>query len=178
MPDYRRNRVKGGCYFFTFNLLQRHQNRLLVEQIELFRNVVKQVKQKHPFHIDDWVILPEHTHCILALPLGDDDYSKRIRLIKTLFSKQIPKTERLSDVRKKKGERGIWQRRYWEHTIQDDQDYIRHMDYLHYNPVKHGHVEKVIGWPYSTFHHHVANGLYSESWGANEVDITIGERGE
>ena len=178
MPDYRRNRVKGGCYFFTFNLLQRQQNRLLVEQIELFRNLVKQEKQKHPFHIDVWVILPEHTHCILTLPLGDDDYSKRIRLIKTLFSKQIPKTERLSKVRRNKGERGIWQRRYWEHTIQDDQDYARHMDYLHYNPVKHVHVKKVIDWPYSTFHYHVAHGLYPEDWGDNEIDISIGEQGE
>lgn len=177
MPNYRRSRIEGGCYFFTVNLLERHQNRLFVEQIKLLRNVVKQVRSKHPFHIDAWVILPEHMHCIWTLPKSDADYALRMRLIKSLFAKRLPKTERSSIVRQRKGERGIWQRRFWEHTIRDENDYERHMDYVHFNPVKHGHVERVLDWPYSTFQHHVQLGVYSENWGVEDFDIPAGEPG-
>jgi putative transposase len=177
MPDYRRNRVAGGCYFFTVNLLERYQNQLLIQQIDLLRDVVRHVRKKHPFHIDGWVVLPDHMHCIWTLPHGDDDYVKRMRLVKTFFSKNIPKTERRSRVRHKKGERGIWQRRYWEHTIRDERDYAAHMDYLHYNPVKHGYVDRVMDWPYSTFRHHVIQGLYPEHWAVSDIDISAGEPG-
>ncbi len=177
MPDYRRNRIEGGCYFFTVNLLERYQNQLLVQQIDILRDVVRRVRERHPFHIDGWVVLPDHMHCIWTLPKGDDDYAKRIRLVKTLFSKEMPKTERRSSVRQRKGERGIWQRRYWEHTIRDERDYATHMDYLHYNPVKHGYADKVMDWPYSTFKHHVQRGLYSENWGEGDIDICVGEPG-
>ena len=106
MPNYRRYWIEGGCYFFTINLLERHENRLLVRHIELLRDVVKRVRARYPFHIDGWVVLPEHMHCIWTLPKGDDDYALRIRLIKTLFSKKLPQTERRSAVRQTKGERG------------------------------------------------------------------------
>ena len=178
MPNYRRNRVKGGCYFFTINLLKRHQNQLLIQKIDLLRDVVRRVRARYPFHIDGWVVLPDHMHCIWTLPQNDYDYTKRIRLIKTFFSKEIPKTEQeqRSCVRQQKGERGIWQRRYWEHTIRDEKDYAAHMNYLHYNPVKHGYVDKVMDWPYSTFRHHVQNGLYPLSWGGGAMDdICAGE---
>lgn len=175
MPNYRRNRTKGGCYFFTVNLLKRRQNQLLIEQIDLLRKVVKQVKNKHPFHIDGWVVLPEHMHFMLTLPQGDDNYASRIRLIKTSFSKNLPKTELRSTVRQKRGERGIWQRRFWEHSIRDESGYNAHMDYLHYNPVKHGHVEQVRDWPYSTFHRLVKCEVYPENWGGNLVELEVGE---
>ena len=116
-------------------------------------------------------------HCIWTLPQGDDDYAKRMRLIKSLFSKEMPKTEQRSNVRQRKGERGIWQRRYWEHTIRDERDYVTHMDYLHNNPVKHGYVNKVMDWPYSTFRYYVQRGLYSENWGVGDIDIFVGEPG-
>ena len=177
MPNYRRNRVAGGCYFFTVNLLQRNRNQLLVKRIDILRDVVKLVIEKHPFHIDGWVVLPDHMHCIWTLPLGDDDYPKRMRLLKAFFSKQIPKTEIRSTIRKQNGERGIWQRRYWEHTIRHERDYAAHMDYLHYNPVKHGYVDKVSDWPYSTFRHNVQNGLYPENWAGDDLDIPAGEPG-
>ena len=177
MPDYRRNLIAGGCYFFTVNLLERYQNQLLIQQIDLLRDVVRHVREKHPFHIDGWVVLPDHMHCIWTLPHGDDDYVKRMRLVKTFFSKNIPKTERRSRVRHKKGERGIWQRRYWEHTIRDERDYSVHMDYLHYNPVKHGYVDRVMDWPHSTFRHHVKQWLYPENWAVSDSDISAGEPG-
>jgi len=116
MPDYRRNHIPGGTYFFTVNLLQRN-SQLLVEHIESLRESVRMVRKNKPFHIDCWVVLPEHMHCIWTLPAGDADYASRWKAIKTAFSNTIPKTERLSAVRLAKGERGIWQRRYWEHTI-------------------------------------------------------------
>ena len=175
MPNYRRHHVAGGCYFFTINLLERHKNQLLIQHINILRQVVKQIRLKFPFHIDGWVVLPEHMHCIWTLPEGDDDYATRIRLIKTLFSKQIPKGERQSAVRQKRGERGIWQRRYWEHVIRDDNDYERHMDYLHFNPVKHGHVRQVKDWPYSTFRDLVEQGIYPEDWAGSDVEMSVGE---
>jgi len=178
MPNYRRNRIKGGCYFFTVNLLQRHHNHLLVQHIEVLRDVVRQVRTRYPFHINAWVVLPDHMHLILTLPQGDDDYATRLRLVKTLFARALPKTERRSDIRIKKGERGIWQRRYWEHTIKDEYDYEMHMNYIHYNPVKHGYVDRVIDWPHSTFRHYVAQGVYPMHWSGDASDINAGEPGE
>ena len=177
MPNYRRNRAPGGCYFFTINLLERFNNRLLVDKIDLLRESVRQVKNKHPFHIEGWVVLPEHMHCIITLPQGDDDFPKRIRLIKTIFAKKQPKTEYRSAIRQKRNERGIWQRRFWEHTIRGDTDYAMHMDYLHYNPVKHGHVMQVKDWPHSSFHYLVKQQVYPECWGGNGVELEVGERG-
>jgi len=117
-------------------------------------------------------------HCVWTLPCGDDDYSSRWRAIKKYFSKTIPVDEYRSAVRIKRHERGIWQRRFWEHTIRDESDYIRHIDYIHFNPVKHRIVKSVREWPFSTFHHFVELGLYSHDWGSDIIQETIkaGER--
>jgi putative transposase len=172
MPDYRRNRVPGGTYFFTVNLLER-RGTLLTDHIDLLRRVVNQTKKNKPFHIDAWVVLPDHMHCVWTLPINDDDYPARWKAIKTAFSRAIPKTERLSEVRKAKNERGIWQRRYWEHTIRNDKDYAAHVDYCHINPVKHGLVKQVKDWPFSTFHQLVKQGIYPENWGGDaENDLS------
>ena len=136
MTDYRRHRVPGGCYFFTVNLLERRGNTLLTDRIDLLRKAVRRVRRSRPFSIDAWVVLPDHLHTLLTLPPGDDDFSIRWRLIKSFFVRELPKTERLSRVRRDDGERGIWQRRFWEHAIGDDVDYGTHMDYVHFNPVK------------------------------------------
>ncbi len=175
MPNYRRYRIPGGCYFFTVNLLNR-KNTLLVDHIDLLRESVRLCKQKHPFHIDAWVVLPEHMHCIWTLPENDNDFSKRWKLIKTEFSKGIPNNERRSKVRIKRGERGIWQRRFWEHAIRGDRDYAAHMDYLHFNPVKHGWASNVIDWPYSSFHRYLNKGIYPVDWSGDEcTDVDVGE---
>ncbi len=129
------------------------------------------VKVRHPFEIHGWVVLPEHFHCVLELPPDDADYATRLRSIKIGFSKLLPKTERRSAVRVRRGERGIWQRRYWEHLIRDEADYRAHLDYIHYNPVKHGWVKQVKDWPYSTFHHWVRRGVYPLDWGGYEGDL-------
>lgn len=164
MSNYRRAYAPRGTWFYTVNLLERHGNDLLVREIDRLRTVVSRVKQLHPFHINAWAVLPEHMHCIWTLPTGDTDFSMRWRLIKTLFSRSIPKTERRSAVRVAAGERGIWQRHYWEHLIRDEKDYAHHMDYVHVNPLKHGLVKRVKDWPYSTFHRLVKEGIYSVDW--------------
>ena len=171
MPNYRRYRVAGGCYFFTVNLLERNRT-LLVDRIEWLREAVRWCKRRRPFHIDAWVVLPEHMHCIWTLPDGDDDFATRWRLIKTRFSKDVPCLERRSALRVERGERGVWQRRYWEHAIRDDRDFERHMDYLHFNPVKHGWVQRVSDWPYSSFHRYVQQGVYSADWGGSDQNET------
>ncbi len=172
MPDYRRAWQPGGTYFFTVNLLQRRNNDLLTRHIDLLRAAVRTVRQRHPFIIHGWVVLPEHMHCVIELPPGDADFATLWRLIKINFSKAIPSTERISAVRAQRGERGIWQRRYWEHLIRDERDYRAHMDYVHINPVKHGLSRCVADWPYSTFHRLVEKGIYTMSWaGGNEDEV-------
>ncbi|QBB71070.1 transposase [Pseudolysobacter antarcticus] len=175
MSQYRRNRVPGGTYFFTVNLLDR-SSRLLTENIDAFREAVRQVRARKPFHIDAWTVLPDHTHCIWTLPPGDTDYSARWKAIKIAFAKTLPKTEQLSAVRLRKGERGIWQRRFWEHTIRDERDYAAHVDYVHINPLKHGLVQRVADWSYSTFHRYVDVGIYPPNWAGVSNIFVAGER--
>ena len=172
MPDYRRAWHPGGTYFFTVNLLERHGNDLLTRHIDLLRDTVRLVRNHHPFVIHGWVVLPDHLHCVIELPPGDADFPLRWRLIKMNFSKALPLTELRSKVRIKRGERGIWQRRYWEHLIRDEADFQAHMDYVHINPVKHGLVERVADWPQSTFHQLVNQGVYPLDWaGSAAADL-------
>ena len=176
MPDYRRNRVAGGTYFFTVNLLDRRSN-LLVARIDALREVVRYVRAQRPFHIDAWVVLPDHMHCLWTLPEGDTDFPGRWRAIKVAFSKSLPPIEPRSSVRIQRGERGIWQRRYWEHTIRDDQDYAVHMDYIHFNPVKHGLAQAPVEWPFSSFRRCVTRGFYPSGWlGGGAEPAEAGER--
>lgn len=161
---YRRANVKGGTYFFTVNLAER-KLRLLVDYVDVLRNAVKMVKQKHPFYIDAFVVLPDHLHAMWTLPEGDADFATRWMLIKGNFSRGIAKGERCNASRIKKSERGIWQRRYWEHWIRDEIDYARHVDYIHFNPVKHGYVELVVDWEYSSIHRYIAAGKIDRDWG-------------
>ena len=176
MPEYRRNRVPGGTYFFTVNLLDRRSD-LLVTHIGSLRASVARVRHLMPFHIDAWVVLPDHMHALWTLPEGDVDFSHRWQAIKMGFSKSINPAEPLSTSRRVRGERGIWQRRFWEHTVRDEQDYARHFDYIHFNPVKHGLASSAAAWPYSSFHRAVAQGHYPSSWSVDGCDDALmGER--
>jgi putative transposase len=175
MPNYRRARYPGGTYFFTVNLRERSDTDLLTRHIDNLRDAVRTVRRKYPFEIHAWVVLPDHMHCVLRLPDGDDDFSLRWRLIKSRFSRSLPTTERCSMVRTRYGERGIWQRRFWEHWIRDERGYTAHMDYVHINPLKHGLVERVADWPYSTFHRLVEAGVYPPNWGGSEQADELGD---
>ncbi len=165
MTEYRRFQQSGASWFFTVNLAERSGNRLLINRIDALRTAFNHVKHKHPFKIDAMVILPDHLHCIWTLPEGDSDFSGRWGLIKAHFSRQIEKGERVTTSRAKRGERGLWQRRFWEHLIRDERDFRQHVDYIHWNPVKHHWVRSVKDWPYSTFHRYVAAGIYPVNWG-------------
>ena len=173
MRNYIRAKSKGGCYFFTLNLAERKNNTLLITHIDLLREAFRITKQNHPFKIEACVILPEHLHCIWTLPNEDNDFSNRWRLIKSHFSRNLPPNERISNSRKRKNERGIWQRRFWEHLIRDENDYQRHLNYIHYNPVKHGYVQSPIDWQYSSFHLWVKYEMYPKHWAAN-LDMDLG----
>jgi putative transposase len=173
MPNYRRAWLKGGTYFFTVNLLKRHNNDLLVRHIDLLRKVIRDVRVNHPFIIHGWVVLPDHLHCVMELPRDDDNFAIRWKLVKANFSRRIEKTEWRSAVRERRGERGIWQRRFWEHLIRDERDFHAHMDYVHINPVKHGLVLRVKDWPYSTFHSLVNDGTYPIDWGGDVASVDL-----
>lgn len=161
---YRRAWQAGGTFFFTLTLADRDSG-LLVSGIDSLRRAFRTVQQRHPFHVDAIVILPDHLHAIWTLPSGDCDFSVRWALIKSAFSRSLPRIETITASRAGKGERGIWQRRFWEHRVRDEPDFRRHVDYIHWNPVKHGHVTRVSEWPYSSFHHYVEAGDLAEDWG-------------
>lgn len=176
MPDYRRFRVPGGTYFFTVNLLERRRD-TLVRHVDALREAVRRTQRERPFHIDAWVVLPDHLHCVWTLPPGDDDFSNRWKAIKIRFVQGIPATERRSEVRVARGERGVWQRRFWEHAIRDDRDYTNHVDYCHWNPMKHGLVQRLSDWPYSSFHRYVRLGLLPPDW-AGDIAEPMANYGE
>ena len=175
MPKYIRSYKKGALYFFT--LISYNRRKIFCEEdfLGAFKNSIKLVQQQYPFKIIAWVQLPDHIHCIWQMPENDADYSMRWSQIKRLTTQACPqyhlsKNElNLSEV--KRNERGIWQRRFLEHQIRNEFDFIRHMDYIHYNPVKHGLVEKVADWSYSSFHRCVRQGSYTEDWGGS-VDFS------
>jgi len=175
MTDYRRLRVAGATYFFTVALADRRGD-LLTRHVTSLRGSVRAVKARMPFHIDAWVVLPEHMHCLWTLPQDDTDYPARWRAIKGGFSKQVPIFEPRSASRASRNERGIWQRRYWEHMIRDEADYASHADYIHFNPVRHGLVETPSKWQFSSFHRWVSCGWYPPAWGGRDISLSAGER--
>lgn len=165
---YRRAIADGAMWFFTVNLAERKRD-LLVRHVDVLRGVMRKVKAKHPFEIIAMVVLPDHLHAIWALPAGDHDYSLRWNLIKGEFSKALPQDEYIRASRIRKRERGIWQRRFWEHQIRDEFDLQTHVDYIHINPVKHGYVAQAIDWPYSSLHRYVRRGDLPANWASGEL---------
>ena len=168
--EYRRALIKGGTYFFTLVTHNRRQFLCQPENISLLRESFRYVMQRHPFKIDAIVILPEHLHCIWTLPDGDSNFPTRWRLIKSYFSRHCDAQYhgKMTSSRQKKKEQTLWQRRFWEHQIQTEQDLVHHIDYIHYNPVKHGLVNVPLAWKYSSFHRYVHQGIYHLKWGVNE----------
>jgi putative transposase len=183
MPEYRRLQTKGGTFFFTVVTFRR-QPILTAEAVrQALREGIHRARQSLPFKIEAWVLLPNHLHAIWTLPPEDNNYAARWAIIKREVSKccgrQFSIPENLSDSKQKRQESGIWQRRFWEHQIRDDLDFQRHMNYLHWNPVKHGYVRKLADWPFSSFHRLAAEGIYPPDWGGDSIDeaeaINFGE---
>jgi len=168
MPNYRRAHAPGGAFFFT---LVTHQRRAIFEtpeRVELLREALRRVRREQPFEIVAAVVLPDHVHFLWTLPPGDADFSRRIGRIKIEFTRSLdvrsPRKLRESS-RRNRRESDVWQRRFWEHTIQDERDLERHLDYIHYNPVKHGHALCPHAWSFSSFSQWVRRGAYEADWG-------------
>ncbi len=172
MSEYRRWRVAGGTYFFT---VVTHQREPLFSEADARRNLREAftIARKHnPFDVLSIVLLPDHFHVVLELPLGDCDYTVRIRQIKTLFTRELARCSNtkkgLSRSRSKRGEHNVWQRRFYEHTVRDEEDLSRCVDYIHVNPVKHKLVKRVRDWPWSSVHRWVKEGHYPIDWGCSD----------
>ena len=166
MQRYRREKLPGATYFFTVNTY--HRQRVLTDPplYHALKNAIKEVKTAYPFDIEAFVLLPDHLHCVWKMPEIDADYSVRWSLIKRKVSQQCREHihERATHSRSKRRELNLWQRRFWEHRIRDDKDFENHINYIHYNPVKHGYVCNVKDWPYSSFHHYVKKGILPLNW--------------
>jgi putative transposase len=176
MPYYRRAKLEGGIFFFTVALADRTSD-LLIRHIDRLRRMYRSVQARHPFETTAICVLPDHMHAIWSLPAGDADFPLRWNLIKSAFSRGLAHESLRTPSKIAKRERGLWQRRYWEHAIRDDADLARHVDYIHFNPVKHGYVSRVVDWPHSSFHRYVSDGILPQDWGGDMRDIA-GEFGE
>ncbi len=163
--DYRRARLKGGLYFFTLVTHNRLPLLETAENLNLLKQAVQHVNIRHPFKQLAYVMLPDHVHCIWQLPEDKDDFSTRWRLVKHYVSCHTPQ------------QRPFWQKRFWEHLIQGQDDYHKHLDYIHYNPVKHGLVKRPREWPHSSYHDFLRIGWYEPGWGETTPE-TEGEFGE
>lgn len=173
MPNYRRARVQGGTYFFTVVTHRRRPLFNVSANVQRLRTALRRTRAAYPFQIEAMVVLPDHLHALWTLPDGDNDHARRWRLVKTLFTQSSPEDVTAERARRP-GEQPVWQRRYWEHLIREEEDFRRHMDYIHYNPVKHGLVAQPGDWPYSSFHQAVKKAWYPPDWGACEPDNIMG----
>lgn len=167
MSRYIRASTPGATYFFTVTLQDR-SDRYLVDHVADLRSCFAAVKARHPFRIDAMVVLPEHLHAIWTLPEDDSDFSGRWMLLKQAFTRRLQNAGRLEPAaaaHRCKGRRSLWQHRFWEHRICDEDDFARHVDYIHFNPVKHGWVLRARDWPYSSLHRYVRAGQLPLDWG-------------
>lgn len=172
MSNYFRPVQPGAVWFFTVCLANRRSD-LLVRHVDVLREVLCEVRRARPFAVDAIVVLPDHLHCLWTLPENDGDYARRWSQLKAAFTRTIGSPAPRSMSRALRRERGVWQRRYWEHLIRDQDDYDRHVEYIHFNPIKHGHVRSVADWPYSSFYRFVRDGMLPANW-ASAVDDDIG----
>jgi putative transposase len=171
--QYRRAFIPGGSFFFTVVTEKRRPVFNNAAMVEVLRDAFRNVRKSRPFEIDAMVVMPDHLHCLWTLPPGDSDYATRWRLIKTRFTKHCdPALRRYRNAsRQSRGEQAVWQHRYWEHVIRDETDFERHVDYIHYNPVKHRLASSPIDWPYSSFRRYVEAGIYPPDWGRDGIDF-------
>lgn len=168
MPNFRRAFIPGGTYFFTVVTASRIPIFGNESARTLLSQVMRECMTRHPHEVIALVLLPEHLHTIWTLPPGDDRFSMRWSMIKREFTRRWLASGGIeghrTDGKIHQRRRGIWQQRYWEHSVRDESDLEAHFDYIHYNPIKHGYVNQPIDWPWSTFHQWVRKGHYSVDW--------------
>jgi putative transposase len=176
MPNYRRVRVPGGCYFLTLVTSKRSPLFASADSRRILGAALAWVRRQHPFTLNAIVLMPDHLHVLLTLPPGDSDYATRVMLLKKRFTETSRKLGICSQGAVGRGEKGLskpqyWQRRYWEHTIRSQDDFAAHLDYMMFNPVKHGLVQTPAEWPHSSIHRLVQLGVYSRDWGGNSASV-------
>jgi putative transposase len=176
MSHYRRAKIEAGTFFFTVTLADRSSD-ALVRHIDRLRQVYQSIQKRYPFRSIAICVLPDHLHAIWSLPPADADYPLRWNRVRGEFSRGLPARASRTESKISRREKGIWQRRYWEHAIRDEVDLARHVDYIYFNPVKHGYVKRVLDWPHSSFHRFVAKGILPGDWGG-DVGETGGAFGE
>jgi putative transposase len=172
--DYRRDYTRGATYFFTVVTFGRRKLFNQPETVASLRLAFSKEIARRPFHIDAIVIMPDHIHTIWTLPLEDINYSIRWRNIKRSFTATVQSEQRqiVFGSRLHKQEQAIWQRRFWEHRIRDRHDFNQHVDYIHYNPVKHGVAIRPVDWPYSSIHRYIRDGVLNADWGSCPVNLS------
>ena len=188
MPDWRRSQVPGGTFFFTVVTDNRIPLFASADARKMLGQVLRECRRQWPFNLDGIVLLPDHLHVIWSLPRGDMNYSRRWAWLKSQFTQRWiaagGQAQSVTSGRHRDGRKGVWQPKFWEHTLQDDEDFERHLNYIHYNPVKHGYVSSPRDWPWSSFHRYVKAGVYDADWGSGtsalvpdflKMDSTIGE---
>ena len=173
MVNYRRDYTPGGTYFFTVNLRNRRSN-CLTTHIKFLGEAFRYAQKKANYRTLAIAVLHEHLHAIWQLPEGDADYSRRWSLVKGHFTRSLLKSG-IEFTGDKSGEFNLWQKRCWEHRIRDEIDCQRHIDYIHYNPVKHGLVSLPEQWPYSSIHRFISDGVLDKGWGGKGVEKVLGE---
>jgi putative transposase len=180
MPEYRRILIPGGTYFFTVATYQRRKVFIEPQACELLKTAWLRVSKNHPFITEAFCLLPDHFHCVITLPENENDFSIRIREIKRLFSRSYEDKIKnpLNYSREKRCERYIWQRRFWDHLVRDEKDLTNHIEYIHFNPVKHRYVDQVKDWEYSSFHYFVKKGWLDQNWGEGYRELESKTYGE
>jgi putative transposase len=175
MPQYRRAKAEGATYFFTVVTHRRQPVLCLPETLDAMEAVFRDVAARRPFRVDAWVVLPDHMHCVWTMPDGDSDYSVRWSIFKKEMTKRLSAslvTEiAASPSRQRRREGTLWQRRFWEHQIRDESDYRAHVEYIHFNPVKHGLARAPADWPCSSFMRWVTQGAYEDDWGGSNAVV-------
>jgi putative transposase len=170
--QYRRAFIPGASFFFTLVTEQRRPLFASAAAVHTLRMAFTKVCKTRPFQIDAIAVLPDHLHCIWTLPPGDSDFATRWRLIKTGFTKHCDPMLRIASnhARLTKRQQALWQHRYWEHVLRNETDFAQHLEYIHFNPVKHRLVSSPIEWPYSSFHRYVSAGIYPADWGQGTIN--------
>jgi len=170
---YRRAFIPGGSFFFTVVTEQRRPLLAAADAVDVLRMAFRTVRSARPFELDAIVVMPDHLHCIWTLPPGDADFATRWRLVKTWFTKHREPTlcSAPNRARIAKREQAVWQHRFWEHLLRDEADVVRHVEYIHYNPVRHGYAAAPADWPYSSFHRYVEASIYPADWGRGDIEL-------
>jgi putative transposase len=184
MSVYRRHYVPGGMFFFTVVTYARREILTTEHGRNILHDAIVRTQVQYGFELFATVLIPDHWHLIMQLPAGEKNYSIGIKRIKEFFTegwlaRGLPEAP-VTESQRRRGERGVWQPRFWEHTIRDETDLERRTDYIHWNPRKHGLVGRIRDWPWSSFHRFVQLGHYDIEWGGEEppsiqTDVSWGE---